>query len=525
MIFWCRMPFSTPAYFRDSEVPASTTLAGFAALTHTFDLQAPIRHPMAISSGAISGGHRKSGVWTVYGASYEPEQSLAGHLGFAFKYETLDLLVLKKLFLAVGPDPFVKMIKAEPESKVSRKAWFLYEWLTGTQLNLPDTQSKNYVDVLDPKDYFASKGQISGRHRVRNNLLGTPAFCPVIRRTERLNDFVGSRWDTQAKETIAGAHKNTVRRATSYLLLADSQASYQIEGERPPRDRLERWMQVVDRAGERSLSVAELERLQEIIIEGDRWVKRGLRQEGGFIGGRDRENEPMPEFVSAKHEDLKELVEGLLDAHTRMKEEGVDAVLQAATLSFGFVFMHPFEDGNGRLHRYLMQHTLAENGFVPKGVTLPISKVLLDRLEQYAERLRDFSGALLPFIDWAPTENKNVSVRNDTADLYRYGDYTEIATFLYDCVSETIEINLPFEIEYLKAFDEAKSDIQRAIEMPDNLVTMLITFIRQNDGKLSKKRRNKEFADLTEEEVAAMEAAVANAFEEIDNAPGNSPRM
>jgi Fic family protein len=519
------MLFSTPSYFRNFEVPPNASLAGMSALAYAFDLQAPIRQPKAVSSSSISGGHRTIGEWTVYGASYQPDQSVAGHLNFAFKYETLDLLLLKRLFEAAGPDPFVEMIKAEPESKVSRKVWFLYEHLTGTQLAIPDTASKNYVEVLDPKDYFTSKGQISSRHRVRNNLLGTSSFCPIIRRTERLNDFVGSRWDTQAKEVVANAHKNTVRRATSYLLLADSQASYQIEGEKPARDRLERWMQVVDHAGERPLSVEELERLQEIIVEGDRWVKRGLRKEGGFIGGRNRENDPMPEFVSARHEDLPELVQGLLDAHARMKEEGVDAVLQAATLSFGFVFMHPFEDGNGRLHRYLMQHALAENGFVPKGVTLPISKVLLDRLDQYAERLRTFSGALLPFIDWVPTESKNVNVRNETADLYRYGDYTEITTFLYDCISQTIEFNLPLEIEYLKAFDEAKREIQNTLEMPDNLVTLLINFIRQNDGKLAKKRRSREFVDLTDEEVAAVETLVANAFEEIDNAPDNRPSL
>ena len=519
------MKFDTPTYFRDEPVPTNSQLAGYAALANAFDIQAPVRNPMAVSAGTVGGGHRKVDNWTVYGNSYQPDQTLVGHLSFAFKYETMDLLLLKRLFAAVGPGPFEDIIKAEPESKVSRRVWFLYEFLIGSTLDLPDTQSRNYVEVLDPKDYFTSKGTISGRHRVRNNLLGTAEFCPIIRRTDRLNDYVGSRWDTQVKEVIADVHKNTIKRANSYLLLADSKASYQIEGERPPRDRLERWMQVVDRAGERALSIDELERLQAIIVEGDRFVKRGLREEGGFIGGRDRENEPVPEFVSARHEDLPELVRGLLDAEKHMRGKGVDAVLQAAAISFGFVFMHPFEDGNGRLHRYLMQHVLAENGFVPKGVTLPISAVLEERLEEYASRLKTFSGALLPFIDWAPTESKNVTVRNETADLYRYGDYTDIASFLYECVSHTIDVNLPHEIRYLKAFDEAKNDIQNRIEMPDNLVSLLINFIRQNDGSLAKKRRTREFADLTDDEVSFVETAVRDAFSDLDDHMASKPGL
>jgi hypothetical protein len=48
-------------------------------------------------------------------------------------------------------------------------------------------------------------------------------------------------------------------------------------------------------------------------------------------------------------------------------------------LSFVFVFVHPFEDGNGRIHRHLIHHMLAMRGFSPIGVVFPVSAAILDR--------------------------------------------------------------------------------------------------------------------------------------------------
>ncbi|MGO8499813.1 hypothetical protein ACC785_39170, partial [Rhizobium ruizarguesonis] len=53
--------------------------------------------------------------------------------------------------------------------------------------------------------------------------------------------------------------RQVIARAASFLLLAASQATYQIEGERPPLNRLELWMRAVAQAGRRPLSIDELE--------------------------------------------------------------------------------------------------------------------------------------------------------------------------------------------------------------------------------------------------------------------------
>ena len=114
-------------------------------------------------------------------------------------------------------------------------------------------------------------------------------------------------------------------------------------------------------------------------------------------------------------------------------------------LAFGFVYAHPFEDGNGRIHRYLIHHILAERGFNPPGVVFPVSAAIQERIDDYRGVLESYSRRLLPLIEWEPTPEFNVRVLNDTGDFYRYFDATPHAEFLYACVQKTIEEDLPAE--------------------------------------------------------------------------------
>ena len=50
--------------------------------------------------------------------------------------------------------------------------------------------------------------------------------------------------------------------------------------------------------------------------------------------------------------------------------------------------------------------------------------------------------------------------------------------------------------------------------MPDNLVDLFIRFLSQNDGKLSKRARGKEFQKLTESEIRVIETKYAEVFGE-----------
>lgn len=504
--------YQQPVAFQGAILPRDSRLAGLAALVHGLDLQAPVRTPSCVSEGHVRGSRRREDSWTLYDKRYWPGNLATDHLTFALRHETIDLLVLKRAFDAIDSAALEGFIKDAPTGTITRRIWFFYEKLTGMRLGLEDAGRIGAVDALDPKTYFTGKPRLSRRHRVRDNLLGTDGYVPVIRRTEKLEGFMRRRFDQKAADTIGRTSGQLVARAASFLLLADSRASFEIEGERPPRSRLERWGRAVVQAGKNKLRFEELVRLHSVAIEDNRFVQAGLRKDGVFLGERDMNGDPLPEFIGARAEDLWDLLNGLIDANERMRESTLDPVLQAAATAFGFVYVHPYQDGNGRVHRCLIHHVLAERKFTPPGIVFPVSSVMLDRIDDYRIVLQNHSGPLMDFIEWQSTPDRNVDVLNDTADLYRYFDCTEEAEFLYACVARTVEHDLPEEIKYLRRHDETLRRIMETVEMPDRLAQDLIMFIRQNAGKLPKRRRAKEFAALTDDEVDRIEAIYNDVF-------------
>jgi len=501
------------AVFQERTVPAGARLAGWAALVHSLKIQVPVRHPSFVSEQHIRGSRREEGAGTIFDKRYWPGESFADHLTFALRHEEIDLLILKRAFEAVPPAEVEAFVRAAPTGAVARRAWYLYEILTGRTLDIEDAPIAAAVDLLDPEAYFTGKPKLSTRHRVRNNLLGTGQFCPMIRRTPALTEFVALDLAAEARKIVGHTGAHVVARAASFLLLADSRASFEIEGERPPRNRLERWGRAVMQAGKNPLTLDEILRLQRVLIEDARFVRPGLRPDGVFLGERDHFGDPLPEFIGARPDNLAGLMAGLIEANERMRADGIDAVLKAAASAFGFVYIHPFQDGNGRMHRCLIHHVLAERKFTPPAMVFPVSSVMLDRIDEYRAALQAHSGPLMSFIEWRPTAERNVEVLNETADLYRYFDCTAEAEFLYACVRRTVNEDLPREIDYLRRHDEALRRIMEMVEMPNRMAENMVLYIRQNNGSLSKRRREGEFKQLTGEEVAVIEGIVQEEFQ------------
>lgn len=505
-------------YFRGRRLPEPGTPAGYASLVEGHDLSVPL--PPRLTAIAERHHPDSTSEWQMLTPRHAPEDTLEGHLEFALKWEGVQLSVLSALFGKVPGRRIAQLILDKPTGAYTRRLWYLYEWLTGNELDVPDAGKVKAVPVLDPEQQWArNDAPLSRRHRVRDNLPGTRAFCPLVRRTSTLEEFRTMNLDEQAREVVGRTHPDVVRRAAAFLLLEDSRASFQIEGERPSTDRARRWGRAIEQAGERDLSVEELLRLQELVIGDDRFVELGPRSEGGWLGERDRRTrEPIPEHVSARPEDVPGLLDGVVDYDERVDGGQMDPVVAAASLSFGFVYIHPFQDGNGRVHRWLIHHVLARAGYNPPGLVFPVSAPMLRNLEEYRNVLRSYSERLLPFIEWRTTERGNVEVLNETADYYRFFDATRHAEFLYGCVQETVERDLPAEVAYLEGYDEFSRRVQESVaDMPDRTIELLTRFLGRNDGRLSKRARTREFQELSADEVQLVEQLYDECFP--DDAP------
>jgi len=505
----------SPSAFQGEMLPDGTRLIGLSALVCALKVDVPVRTICSVSKRHVLGGCKVDDQWKVFDKRFFLGDTFGDHLTFALKHENIDLLVLKRVFDAIAPEEMELYVKSAPTGISSRRAWFLCETLTDKKLNLPDVQNVAFVDLLDPKAYFTAKPKPSKRHKVRDNLLGNRLFCPIIRRTPNLEKFLSLRLADKAKDTVRKTGAHLVTRAASFMLLADSRASFEIEGERPPRNRLERWGKAVQQAGKNPLNQTEIQRLHRILIEDTRFTQHGYRSENVFLGERDSSGDPNPEFIGARSDHIVDLMYGLNECNNRMRPSNIDPVVQAAALAFGFVYIHPLQDGNGRLHRCLIHHVLAERKFTPPGMVFPVSSVMLDQIDDYKAVLQGHSKPLMDFIEWRPTAKHNLEVLNDTADLYRYFDCTDEAEFLYASVRHTVEHDLPDELNYLHWHDEALRQIMNRVELPDQLAKDFIMFTKQNGGLLPKKRRQKEFEAMTDDEVADLEKIVQDVLKGI----------
>jgi len=494
--------------FHGRRLPEAGVPVGYAALIDAYRLQVPL--PRRLS--AIGEHHRivERDGWRVLTPRHAPEPTLEAHLTFALKYEGLDLVVLKRLFGAAGGENIEAVVRSKPTGRYSRRIWFLYEWLLGRSLNLPDATLGSYVPVVDTDQQYASRGANVSRQRVRNNLPGTPEFCPLVFRTGALDSFIAMDLPKRAQAVMADVPKDVLARTAAFVLLKDSRSSFAIEGEQPPQDRLQRWGRTIGEAGRNPTDFEELLRLQEMVIGDTRFVRIGLRTEDGFVGEHDLATRiPLPDHISARAEDLPSLVTGMT-AFEQGPGEDLDPVIEASVLAFGFVYAHPFQDGNGRVHRYLIHHILSKRDFNPPGIVFPVSAAILERIDEYRAALEDYSKRLLPLIEWMPTEDGNLRVVNDTGDFYRFFDATLHAEFIYSCVQQTIEHDLPKEAQFLQLYDEFCTGLGTVVDMPNRTMNLLFRFLRQNNGNFSKRARNMEFAELTEREVELIERLYAD---------------
>jgi hypothetical protein len=194
----------------------------------------------------------------------------------------------------------------------------------------------------------------------------------------------------------------------------------------------------------------------------------------------------------------------------------------AAAAAFGFVFIHPFVDGNGRIHRFLVHSVLSKTKFSPAGLVFPVSAAMLRDMAAYDRVLEAFSRPISRFINYNLDSQQQLIVLNETADLYRFFDATAQAEYLFDCIEDTIGRDLKRELDFLKFFDAAMKDVMDIVDMPNQRAALLIKLVHQNKGNLSKAKRDM-FREISDQEIAKIETAIREAAQQFQATELNLP--
>ena len=321
-----------------------TSGVGYRWLTDTYGLQAmPNWHDSMVASGStrstvVRGNHTTD----AYPSAACPTPTLGGHLEFALRNDGTNLNILAALFAVVDPGELVAYVQSRPTGRYARRAWYLYEHLTGSRLPIDDLTQGNYVDLLDPADYVTAVPRSVQRQRVRDNLLGGAEFCPIVRRTARLQDFISSDLPARCRQIVASYPAETLRRALAYLYTKESKSSFEIEHIPPDAKRAERFVALLRLAEVEDFFVkSKLVDLQRRIVD-ERFRNADFRTDQNYVGETIMAGSERLHFISPRPQDVASLMSGMFASHRRMTDSTVEAVVHAAVVAYGFVFMHPF---------------------------------------------------------------------------------------------------------------------------------------------------------------------------------------
>ncbi len=499
----------TPSYFL---IPRDSRPLGYAALVRRHALATLPHHRWSFLAAQGTAKVLDQGRFVLRLPYLDPdEMSDVDRVLFSLKHDGLSLPILCELFTRLPRAPLerelVAAIRAAPTGQYPRRLWFLYEWLTSRRLALGDAGQMNYIPVLDVDEYFVGRSTRSPRHRVIDNLPGTVAFCPIVRRSTELAKRSPDALRQRIETLVAGFDPDLLSRALAFLCTKETRSSFEIERETPTASRAERFASLLGRVtkiGE--LSEETLTGVQNRIVE-ERYAEPGYRTDQNYIGESHGLHRQIVHYVPPKPGAVGALMVGLIQAFVDHRDHVADAVVLAATIAFGFVFIHPFDDGNGRLHRFLVHYVLERGGITSPGVIVPVSAVMLARRAEYDAVLEGFSNPLLEIVAYDLDHEDRMTVVGDTARHYRYFDATAAAEALYRWLDQAIDGELRDELKFLLGLRGAKQAMREIIDLPDRKADLFIKLVAGNKGHLARRKRE-QFAELTDTEIADLEAAV-----------------
>jgi hypothetical protein len=232
------------------------------------------------------------------------------------------------------------------------------------------------------------------------------------------------------------------------------------------------------------------------------------------------------DYIAPHWDRTQELLQGLQSFLARTY--GASSILRAAVASFGFVYIHPMADGNGRISRFLINDILRRDGAVPAPFILPVSATITDSIRERAGYDRSLEVLSKPLMlkyqdryQFGATEtyadgvesNFHFDAYDEALPAWRYPDLTRQSEFVGHVVRLTIEVEMSKEASYLRGIERAREGVKNYLEGPNTDIDQIIRSVRDNGWKLSNKLL-KIFPQLQDEKLgAAVVNAVRDALE------------
>lgn len=440
-----------------------------------------------------------------YQEAMRPAPEPAAHLQFHLRHEVPHLEFLSRLFAKTGPAFVQAWIDAEPTGQYARRAAFLYEWLSGDSLQVPARLGGNYADAVDSSKLVAASADRIvkvPRWRINDNLPGTRYFCPTIVKTDATIQAMALDVPQLFQHLADEFGEDLLQRAAVWMTLRESKASFAIEGEADRASRIERFAEVMARRtghGDSPLNDTALAQLQsEILGRRTTLTHFGLRQSPVFVGETVR-YQHVVHYIAPPPDEVAAMLEGLRVFLERTR--GQSPVMRSAVAAFGFVYIHPLADGNGRVHRFLINDTLRRDGTVPEPMILPVSAVITDdsgERRNYDRVLDEVSKPLMQvareYITFAPrhttypdgvVSNFECNGNEQIRPVWRYLDLGPHVVYLSNIVKRTLTEQMREQSRYLRNYGRARQALKEVIEMPDHQADRVLRSIEQNKGELS----------------------------------------
>lgn len=461
---------------------------GYAWLCDALELSAPpVQHPARIQS--VTRLERIGKLLAVPTAMAPPAEDLLGHVLFALKHEGVNLCVLAQALPKIAVEAFEAALQVAPNGSYLRKACFLRESFTSEQVKQVAPIRGAFIPLFDPERYITRRGERNSRWRVEFNGLGSLAYCATVERTPELTSLLEYDVLGRARDFIGTLPAVMMDRAMGWAYLHETRESFAIEHETPSEDKAQRFVQLLRQAHERqALSEDYLVALQNATVSNPFDRAAAFRHEQNYLANA------LPGAAGVTYlppaPDLcRELMEELISFANEAPQQ-VDPLVAAGIISFGFVFLHPFMDGNGRLSRFLVHQTLCRAGALQNGLLLPVSVAMKREEQRYLEALQAFSKPTRSFweVHWIDFDNLSFEFKGHSA-LYRFWDATVGVTFLLEMAKRALDIELREETLFLERFDYIFKAVDERFDVRGSDLTQLVMMCLSQNGVVSKNRR------------------------------------